>query len=164
MVTFVMTVAATLLAYAAVIALTRLAGLRSFAKMSAFDAAGTFAIGSLVATIATRNVPLPIGLTALATLFAATIGMAVLRRRTAAKRAIDNTPVMLMDGPHMLEENMKAADIHVDDLHAQLRRANVTRLEQVRYVVLETTGDISVLHTEPGGPPVADAIMAGVRR
>lgn len=39
--------------------------------------------------------------------------------------------------------------------------ANVTRLEQVRAVVLETTGDLSVLH---GPDDIDPAILDGLRR
>ena len=44
------------LVYVSVIALTRLAGVRSLAKMSSFDFAATVAVGSTVASTTTGNV------------------------------------------------------------------------------------------------------------
>lgn len=53
-----------------------------------------------------------------------------------------------MIGPDMLEENLKATKVTPDDLKAKLREANVTDLNQIKAVVLETTGEISVLHNK----------------
>ncbi|OKI17062.1 hypothetical protein A6A08_07310 [Nocardiopsis sp. TSRI0078] len=44
--------------FATVLTYTRIAGLRSFSKMSSFDFAMTVAVGSLVATVAVAQVPL----------------------------------------------------------------------------------------------------------
>ncbi len=51
-----------------------------------------------------------------------------------------------MNGDKVMEENMQQAKVTHDDLHAKLREANVTQLSQVKAVVMEATGDISVLH------------------
>ena len=51
-------------------------------------------------------------------------------------------------------------DIDVDDLRAKLREANVIHMGQVRAVVFETTGDVSVLH---GGDGIDGALIGGVR-
>lgn len=59
---------------------------------------------------------------------------------------MDNSPLLLMDGPTVIEDNLRKARVTRGDLRSKLREANVTRLSQVRAVVFETTGDISVLH------------------
>nr|WP_274388191.1 YetF domain-containing protein [Salsipaludibacter albus] len=88
-------------------------------------------------------------------------GFAALRRRVNTSR-VENDPVLLMDGGRILEDNLAATRVTRDDLYAKLREANVLNLDQVRAVVLETTGDVSVLH----GP--ADQfdpdLLASVRR
>lgn len=43
-------------------------------------------------------------------------------------------------------QGLRQARVSVDDVRAKLREANVLRYDEVRAVVLETTGDISVLH------------------
>lgn len=135
--------------YVAVIILTRLTGLRSFAKMSAFDFATTVAIGSLFGTaIATRNPSLTVALVAFAGLFAVQKVVALLRMRIRGAEAwIDNAPLLLMDGPSILHANLRRAGVTEDDLRAKLREANVLHKGQVLAVVLETTGVISVLHS-----------------
>ena len=65
--------------YVAVILLTRLAGVRSFSKMSGFDFAVTVAIGSVLASvILAKDPPIANGVAALIVLFGLQIGMAVL--------------------------------------------------------------------------------------
>ncbi len=58
---------------------------------------------------------------------------------------VDNDAVLLMAGSTMLEEHMRRARVTADDVRAKLRQANIHRYDQVCYVVLETTGDVTVV-------------------
>lgn len=151
--------------YAAVIALTRVAGLRSFSKMSSFDFVMTVAIGSLVASaVLLEDPPLLRAVFALATVYGLQYGVAWLRRASPRfSSLIDNEPLLLMDGPEVLEENLRKARVTKDDLRAKLREANVLDPRQIRAVVLETTGDITVLHGDPNGPELDPGLLRGVR-
>lgn len=155
---------ATLGIYVAVIVGTRLSGLRTFAKMSSFDFAATIATGSIIASAALTSAPLVLGVVAVAVLFTAQKAVAVVRHNRLADRVMDNSPVLLMEGSRLLEDNMRATQLTRNDVFAKLRAANVTRLDQVRYVVLETTGDVSVLHGDPGDPSVEEALLDNVIR
>jgi uncharacterized membrane protein YcaP (DUF421 family) len=137
----------TLLAVIAVIALARLNGLRSFSKMSSFDFALTVAAGSVLATMMTSaKSPWP-GLVALATLFAARFIISLLRQRSqAVARLTDNAPLMLFYEGQLFEENLALARVTQDEVRAKLREANAISPNCVRAVVLEATGDVSVLH------------------
>lgn len=132
--------------YLWVIAATRLMGLRSFSKMSAFDFAMTVAIGSAIAATALGTAPLAHGAVAVAVLFVAQFLVALLRRWTAADRLVDNAPLLLMEGPRILDDHLAKARLTRDDLYAKLRSANVLALDDIHAVVFETTGDVSVLH------------------
>lgn len=136
--------------YVTIIALTRLVGLRSFSKISASDFAMTVAVGSLLATCATNaKPPLVQGLAIFCAIFFLRWLFAFLRRSVPGfSRLMDNTPLLLMDGPRILENNLQRANVTRQDLIAKLREANVLSFSQVRAVVFETTGDISVLHTD----------------
>ncbi len=59
---------------------------------------------------------------------------------------IDNRPLLLMVGREMLDDNLRQARVTADDLRSKLREANVLNYDQLRAVVLEQTGDVSVLH------------------
>lgn len=134
--------------YISLILLTRLSGLRSFSKLSSFDFAITVAIGSLIAsTVIAENPPLLLAISALLALFVIQMFVATLRRSSSFIRTlVDNKAILLMKGERMLEKNMKKAKISRSDLLAKLREANVLELSQIHAVIMESTGDISVLH------------------
>lgn len=152
--------------YVGVLMLTRLVGLRSFAKISGFDFAMTVAIGSLVAsTVIARDPPLLQAAVGLVSLYGLQFLVSVLRRRTEwAQLLVDNEPLLLMEGQRILRENLRRAQLTEDDLLEKLREANVLRMEQVRAVVMETTGDVTVLHGAPGGPELEPDLLRGVKR
>ncbi|WP_311199201.1 YetF domain-containing protein [Leisingera caerulea] len=60
----------------------------------------------------------------------------------------------------ILEAALTATRVAESDLIAKLREANVKDLSQVSAVVLETTGDISVLH----GDHLQDRLLSGVEK
>ena len=153
--------------YATIILLTRLNGLRSFSKMSGFDFAMTVAIGSLFATtIATETPPLFQSAVALATIFACQRAVAFLRvRDSGLRRLIDNEPMLLMDGATVLHDNLAQVRVTEKDLYGKLREANVVNLKQVRAVVFESTGDISVLCSLPSADDeISEEVMTGVQK
>lgn len=149
--------------YAAVILFTRISGKRSFSKMSSFDFAMTVAIGSIIAsTVLTTSVSLIQGVVGLAAVYFLQISAAYLRRYPFFHNLIDNTPLLLMDGPNILEDNLRKARVTDGDLRAKLREANVIKLSQVKAVVFETTGDISVLHTSDENKELEDWLLKDV--
>lgn len=156
----------TLVIIVAVIGLVRLNGLRSFSKMSSFDFALTIATGSVIASTAMSvDQPIHVGAIAVAAIFAIQAVIAIARTRASwFQRAVDNTPLLLMRGPNMIEENLIAARMTRDDVMSKLREANVWEPDQVIAVVLETTGDVSVLHSGADRAS-ADAryVLEGVR-
>ena len=152
----------TTVAYVVVVLYTRATGLRSFAKMSAFDFAATIAIGSMAASMALLDsVALAAGAVGLGTLFLLQAIVAMLRTRSDAfEQVVDNSPLLLMAGPEVLEDNLRLGNVSIGDLRAKLREAGVVRRDEVQLVVLETTGDISVL---TGHEPVEGWLLEGVR-
>ena len=121
-------------------------GLRSFAKMSAHDFGVTIAIGSILGSSIIQETP---------SIFQAGWAIACLLicqsaysawRRKRPRPYLENSPMLLMDGSNILEDNMKMTNISKDDLFTNLRKANVSDLNQVKAVILETSGDISVIH------------------
>ncbi len=60
---------------------------------------------------------------------------------------VDNKPLFLMIREEILWDNLKKARVTEGDLRAKLREANVIELSEVKAVIFETTGDISVLHS-----------------
>lgn len=145
---------------AAVILVIRIVGLRSLSKMSSFDFAVTVAIGSMIASTTVSATPLANGVLGVVALMGAQAIVSVLRRRASFGKVVDNVPLLLMREGELLEAALDASRVTRTDVIAKLREANVLRLDQVRAVVLETTGDISVMQ---GDGPLDDILMNDIR-
>ena len=130
----------------AIITYTRLAGLRSFSKMSSFDFAVTIAVGTVMGSVALSGSSLIVGVVVLATFYLLQVTIALLRRNTPMDEVVDNDPLVLMVGRDMIEENLARTRVTEADVKAKLREANVYNYDQLKAVILESTGDISVIH------------------
>lgn len=139
----------------------RLAGLRAFSKMSSYDFAVTVAFGSVLAgTVLNPATTLIQGIAAMAALFSVQWLFGWLRSRIRWVETIsDNEPILLMRDGKVIEANLRRARVTHDDLRAKLREANALQPSKVRAVVLETTGDVTVLH----GDRLDEDLLDGVR-
>lgn len=139
--------------------ITRVTGKRTFAKMTSFDFAVTIAMGSILADAVNKPVdslmPALVSLALLAGLQA--LFAKLLSSSDAAQKIVTNTPILLMENGTILKENLKKALVSQADLMGKLREANVLQLSQVKAVIFETTGDISVLHTNK--PITIDSVI-----
>lgn len=150
--------------YISLILFTRISGVRSFSKISSFDFATTVAIGSIVASaILSDRPPLLQSIVALASLFILQMTVARFRNYSFMQKLVDNRPILLMDGTDILEENMKEARVTRKDLFSKLREANVTQFSQIKAVIMETTGDISVLHHQNTDHELDEILLEDVR-
>ena len=153
----------TIVVYIAVIIFTRIFGLKSFSKMTGFDFVNTVAIGNLIGmTIATSNPKLLLGILLIGLLYLANYLVSLLRFRSkTARKHLDNSPVLIMRNGQILYDNLNKVEITENELRGKLREANVIRLNEVKAVVLETTGDVSVLHGD-GDKEIEDYILEDV--
>ncbi|WP_249171969.1 DUF421 domain-containing protein [Erythrobacter sp. JK5] len=117
--------------------------------MTNFDFVMTVAMGSVAAGV--------IQASDWQTFAQAMIGMAglVIAQYIAAKlrsssdrveQVMQNQPLLIMRDGQILSDALGQARMAESDLIAKLREANVLDFSEVRAVVLETTGDVSVLH------------------
>jgi uncharacterized membrane protein YcaP (DUF421 family) len=142
-----------------VVALIRLTGLRSLAKMSSFDFAVTVAIGSILGSVVASSSSISDGAFAVGSLLAVQWLIAQFRRRSFGSRLVDNSPLLLVRDGEFIEEALTTARVTRSDVYAKLRQSNVHRMSEVIAVVLETTGDISVIHgEEPLEPELFDNV------
>ena len=139
----------------------RVVGLRSLSKMTSFDFVMTVALGSLVAGASQASDWLQFAqpMTAMVGLFLIQWTAARIRKGSdAAEAFMQNEPVLLMRNGEFNRKAMKQTRVAESDIRAKLREANVLRLADVRAVVLETTGDVSVLH----GDAMDETMLQGV--
>lgn len=161
-----MTVLSAVAMYIALIFFTRLAGLRSFSKLSSFDFAITVSFGTLFASaILTQDPPVFRALFALGLIYLLQHGITRLRiYSTLVTQLVDNAPILVMDGATIIEKNLSKAGVTKEDLRSKLREANVLQWDDVHAVVVETTGDVTVLHSSMDEESALDrSLLAGVR-
>lgn len=145
-----------------IIVLVRVNGLRSYSKMTNFDFVMTIAIGSLVAgaSQATNWAAFVQAVLAMMALFIVQYSTARMRKTSEAfESLIQNKPVVLMRDGKILDDALTQNRVAKSDLIAKLREANVLEFSEVRAVILETTGDISVLH----GAECSESLLHGTK-
>ena len=142
-----------------VVVLARLVGLRSFAKMSAFDFVATVATGSLLASAATSSDVSGFvrAIAAMTALFAAQWLIAWARKRWEwFRHLVDNRPRVLLRHGDFDDEALRQERVTRSDVIAKLRAADVDRQGEVDAVVLEATGDFSVMSGDSSGDMLDD--------
>ncbi|WP_294009415.1 YetF domain-containing protein [Sphingomonas sp.] len=143
--------------------LVRLVGLRAFSKMNSFDFVATIATGSLIAQAGTRaqwDEYLQAMAAILGVFLVQWLPSKARQRSDRVGNLISNEPVLLMDRGKFLDAAMAETRVSRSNMLEKLRSAGVTDVAEVRAVVLETTGDISVIR----GGEIDEKLMAGVRR
>ena len=144
-----------------VVVVVRLVGLRSFSKMATFDFVVTIATGSMLAGAATSS-NWPDFFQALIGIFALLGFQYIIARirihSPGFKDLIENEPTILMSHGVFYRDLMRKVRVTEGDIWAKLREANALDISDVRAVILETTGDISVLH----GAKISKGLFTGV--
>ena len=129
--------------------LIRIVGLRSLSKMTNFDFVMTVALGSVLANAVTTD-KWPAfwqSLAAMVGLFLVQVIASKIRKTSdTAEDIMQNQPVFLYKDGAFCEEAMTSARVSKSDVIAKMREANCLSLDQAQAVVLEATGDVSVLH------------------
>ncbi|WP_086477534.1 DUF421 domain-containing protein [Arenibacter amylolyticus] len=135
--------------FTGIIIITRIFGLRTFAKMSSFDFASTIAVGSILAAIViNKDQGVLKGILALVCVIGfQTLFSFLVRKNDWFKKLFTNKPQMLMKDGEIYYDNLQKCNVGVSDLMAKLREANVHKFSEVQAVIFESTGDISVLHS-----------------
>ena len=137
----------TLAIYVSVIIGIRLGGRRTVSQMSAFDFVVTVAVGTLVASTAVAPDPsLPEALVALTTLLALQAIVAFSRRRWKRFRhAVEIAPLVLVSNGTIDERGARIVQFTRGDVLERLRRRGVFSLEGVELLVLEATGEVTIV-------------------
>ncbi|MGB7408344.1 MAG: YetF domain-containing protein, partial [Pontixanthobacter sp.] len=132
-------------------------------KMTNFDFVMTVAMGSLVAgaSQATEwNDVAQVG-AAMAVLFLfQNVASRIRKTSDRVEKLMQNDPILLMKDGEICHEALRSTRVAESDLIAKLREANALDWSKVKAVVLETTGDVSVLH---GDDTLDDRLIQDLR-
>lgn len=136
-----------LLAYGSLIAVLRLAGKRSLAKLNAFDLVVTVALGSTLATVLlTKDIAYLEG--ALAFVMLAALQWVVSKLSIAwpfFAKFVRSRPRLLVENGEYRTKAMASERVTRLEVEAAMRGAGVGRVEDVDAVILESDGSLSVI-------------------
>lgn len=134
-------------AYAILIFMLRLSGKRTLSKMNAFDLVVTVALGSTLATVLlNETVPLVEGVVALTLLIFLQFVITRLSVRSKwFEKFIKSEPTLLVHDGHYLEAALRGQRVTREEIGAALRAHGTTAISDVRCVVLETDGSMTVV-------------------
>lgn len=140
-------------AYIALILLLRVSGKRTLSKMNAFDLVVTIALGSTLASIITsKGVALAEGLLALGLLVGLQFGIAWLSvRSTRVGGFVKSQPRLLYYRGVFIEDALRRERVLRDEVLAAMREQGLASPDQALAVVLETSGEFSVVRASDVG-------------
>ncbi|PRY87084.1 DUF421 domain-containing protein [Mongoliibacter ruber] len=137
------------LAYTAMVLLLRISGKRTLSKMNSFDFIVTIALGSTLAAVAlNKNIPLADGIMAIFLFIAFQFILTWLSVRIkAVKTLITSRPSLIFYKGEFQYEAMKKERITVEEIYCAARQKGLATLDQVGMIILETTGDITIIES-----------------
>ncbi|MDX6376534.1 MAG: hypothetical protein QOE98_837 [Gaiellaceae bacterium] len=129
---------------------TRVVGRRELSNLEPFDLIMLVVIGDLVQQGITQSDDSVTGsVIVLSTITLLTVGISYLNFRSRRLRPIlDGEPIILVSDGNVIDRNMRRERITLEDLTEQARLQQIARLQDVRWAVLETSGDISFIRQE----------------
>jgi uncharacterized membrane protein YcaP (DUF421 family) len=130
-----------------VFVLTRLLGRRELSSLEPFDVILLVVIGDLVQQGITQNDDSVTGtLIVLSTIGLLTVGVSYVNFRIRRLRPLlEGEPLVLVEDGRVIERHLARERITIEDLTSQARLQNLASLEDVRFAVLETSGQISFI-------------------
>jgi len=140
--------------YVALVIMLRIAGKRTLAKMNAFDFVVTIAIGSVLSIIMMdKTIPLLEGIAALALLIILQylISWATVNFKSL-NSFVRSSPTLLFYEGEMLKKNMKKERVTKSEILASLRKEGIHSIADVKAVVIESNGDLSVIKKDKSKP------------
>jgi uncharacterized membrane protein YcaP (DUF421 family) len=148
--------------YVFVVAMLRISGKRTLAKLNAFDFVVTIALGSTVASaVVSREVPLAEAAAALTTLVGLQFAVAWIATRWRWIRPIVTaSPVALVVDGELQRSAMAASRITDSEIGAALRKRGFGSVAGIDRVVLETDGSISVIEDAGDGSALAEVHLS----
>lgn len=153
----------TVILYSILILVIRLMGKRQLGEMEPMEFVVTMLLANLAAVpMQETGIPLLSGLVPILVVLSMELLLSVLvYHSVGARKLLCGKPVILMENGKLLQENLKKTRITPDELTEFLRMEGVVDLSSVKYAILETGGQVSVLPYAKYKP--ANAKAAGVK-
>ncbi|HEY1330660.1 MAG TPA: YetF domain-containing protein [Actinomycetota bacterium] len=133
--------------YLFVLLLTRLLGRRELSSLQPFDVIFLVVIGDLIQQGVTQNDLSVTGIfLVLSTLVVLLVATSYLTFRFRRLRPVlEGRPIVLVQRGQLIEENLRRERLTQDDVVEQARLNQIESLDQVKWAVLESSGQISFI-------------------
>ena len=147
----------TIFLYLILIAVVRIMGKRQIGEMEASEFVVTMLVANLAAIpMQDGGIPLYSGLVPILTVLGVELVLSSLSLRSIRlRRLLCGKPVILIENGRILQENLRATRVTLDELMGHLREKDVLNVETVQYAILETNGNLSVFPFPKEMPPSA---------
>lgn len=147
----------TIILYVFIIAGIRLMGKRQVGELEPSELVLALLIADLAAVpMQDFGIPLLTGLIPILTLLCLTMALSVLTMKSVKFRAIlCGRPSIIVENGKLRQGEMRKNRFTLDELMEELRMKGVTDLSTVKYAILETNGQLSVLPFAAQQPPTA---------
>lgn len=138
------------LAYVGLVVILRSTGKRTLSKLNAFDLIVTVSLGSILATILlNKEVALAQGILAFIVLCGMQYVVTWASVRSAFVRGfVKSEPKLLLHNGDPLESAMSSQRVTRDEIEAAARSEGIDDLANVKSVILETDGTLSIIPQE----------------
>ena len=147
----------TIFLYLILIAVVRIMGKRQIGEMEASEFVVTMLVANLAAIpMQDGGIPLYSGLVPILTVLGVELVLSSLSLRSIRlRRLLCGKPVILIENGRILQENLRATRVTLDELMGHLREKDVLDIQTVQYAILETNGNLSVFPFPKEMPPSA---------
>jgi uncharacterized membrane protein YcaP (DUF421 family) len=132
--------------YAVALVVLRVGPRRTLSQWTAIDVVAAVALGAIVGrTAIARDEPTAVGAAALAAILAMHYLLTICRLHPRFARLVDHPVRILVDHGRVRPDQLRRCGLTEADVRAQLRRHGVGALADVRYVLYEAKGEITVV-------------------
>ncbi len=125
-----------------------IAGKRSMAQMDTFDMVTLLIISEATQNaLVGQNYSMTYSVIVIMTLVACTVFMAWIKSRSPRfEQVLQGGPLILVENGRLLRDRMKPAFVDEQDILTSARREHgLERLDQIKFAILETSGQISII-------------------
>jgi uncharacterized membrane protein YcaP (DUF421 family) len=135
-----------------VFAFTRTLGRRELSTIQPFDLVLLVVIGDLIQQGVTQNDLSVTGvLIVVCTIGVMQVGISYLGYRFRRMRSVlQGEPIVLVEKGKVIERNMRRERLTLDDLAEKARLSQIESIDEIKWAVLETNGDISFIKRSDG--------------
>ena len=150
----------TIILYFCIMVGLRLMGKRQIGELEPSELVMTMMISDLAAVpMQDFGIPLLSGLVPILTLLALSLLLSQLSLRSLRLRTLlCGTPVVLIRRGQLQQSAMRKNRFTIDELMEELREQGISRIEDVKYAVLENSGQLSVFPWTAQQPPTAEQL------